>query len=126
MEKFLVGRGNEYWAIMPDLRRMAHDIDPIDHMPWTPPILESEIPMDVYVSNGRFSDPNQFQNDATYKKTKKLTLRTNDLDFLQLEGFTVTVYVAAIDEHANTLLYNNMRVSFEDSSHTPYASLKKE
>ena len=88
--------------------------------------LESEIPMDVYVSNGRFSDPNQFQNDATYKKTKKLTLRTNDLDFLQLEGFTVTVYVAAIDEHANTRLYNNMRVSFEDSSHTPYASLKKE
>ena len=29
--------------------------------------LESDIPMDVYVSNGRFSDPNQFQNDVTYK-----------------------------------------------------------
>jgi hypothetical protein len=29
--------------------------------------LESEIPMDVYVSNGRFSDPNQFQNDAIFK-----------------------------------------------------------
>jgi hypothetical protein len=47
------------------------------------------------------------------------------LDFSQLEGFTVTVYVAAI-YNANTLLYNNVRVSFEDSSHTPYASLLKE
>jgi hypothetical protein len=46
------------------------------------------------------------------------------LEILQVEGYTVTVYVAAIDEHANTLLYNNVRVSFEDSLHTPYAFLE--
>jgi hypothetical protein len=78
--------------------------------------LESEVPMAVYVSRDKSSDPNQFQNDVTYKQTSKLTLRTNDLEFLQ-NGYTVTVYVAAIDEHANTLLYNTLRVSFEDSSH---------
>jgi len=86
--------------------------------------LESEVPMDVYVSRDKSSDPNQFQNDVTYKQTSKLTLRTNDLEFLQ-NGYTVTVYAAAIDEHANTLLYNTLRVSFEDSSHTPYAGWSK-
>ena len=28
MEDYLVGRGNELWALIPDLRRIAHDIDP--------------------------------------------------------------------------------------------------
>ena len=28
MEDYLVGRGNEFWSIIPDLRRSAHDIDP--------------------------------------------------------------------------------------------------
>lgn len=44
MEDYLVGRGNECWAIIPDLRRMAHDIDPIEHMHWMPPVVESDIP----------------------------------------------------------------------------------
>ena len=44
MEEFMVGRGNEFWAIMPDLRRSSHDIDPIEHMHWQPPILESDVP----------------------------------------------------------------------------------
>ena len=32
MEDYLVGRGNEFWSIIPDLRRSAHDIDPIEHI----------------------------------------------------------------------------------------------
>ena len=47
MDDYTVGRGNEMWAIIPDLRRVAHDIDPINHMHWQPPVEESEIPMEV-------------------------------------------------------------------------------
>lgn len=36
MEDFLVGRGNEMWALIPDLRRICHDIDPIEHVHWRP------------------------------------------------------------------------------------------
>ena len=76
MEKFLVGRGNEYWAIMPDLRRMAHDIDPIDHMHWTPPILESEIPMELRVPR---ADQNKALADLLLSLCSQIGLRSTVL-----------------------------------------------
>ena len=38
MEEYMVGRGNELWAIIPDITRMSHDIDPILHMHWQPSV----------------------------------------------------------------------------------------
>lgn len=63
--------------------------------------LKSEIPMQVYLSSGKTSDPNQFQNDALFKNIKELSLHSFNFDYMQSDGYTITVYIAAIDENAN-------------------------
>ena len=37
-------RGNEFWALIPDLIRIGHDIDPILCMHWQPPTPEQVPP----------------------------------------------------------------------------------
>ena len=34
---FCLSRGNEMWAIIPDLLRIGHDVDPIECLHWQPP-----------------------------------------------------------------------------------------
>ena len=37
MDLFLQSRANEFWAILSDLSRVSHDIDPVSCMHWRPP-----------------------------------------------------------------------------------------
>ena len=76
--------------------------------------LKSDVPMDVYVTGCAHADPNQFQNQLLFKQTKRVTLNSHDFENLDSErGYTVTVYVPAIDENANKLLNNTLSVGFE-------------
>ena len=68
--------------------------------------------MDVYVTKGARSDPNQFQNDLAFKQVKRVSLNSNEIDLLNSQdGYSVTVYVAAINENANKLLNNTLTFS---------------
>lgn len=46
IDAYCLGRGNEMWAIMPDLMRVGHDVDPITFLHWQPP-LEDAIAADL-------------------------------------------------------------------------------
>ena len=70
--------------------------------------------MDVYVTGCAHADPNQFQNQLLFKQTKHVTLNSHHFENLDSErGYTVTVYVSAVDENANKLLNNTLSVGFE-------------
>lgn len=70
--------------------------------------------MDVYVTGCAHADPNQFQNQLLFKQTKRVTLNSHDFENLDSErGYTVTVYVPAVDENSNKLLNNTLSVGFE-------------
>ena len=44
-----MSRGNELWAIIPDLYRIGHDIDPVTCMHWRPPKGDSAEPVAIRV-----------------------------------------------------------------------------
>ena len=46
METYLQGRGNELWAVIPDLLRIGHDIDPVSFLHWQPP-LDLAVPQEL-------------------------------------------------------------------------------
>jgi len=95
--------------------------------------IQSDVAMDIYVTGCAHADPNQFQNQLTFKQTKRVTLNSHDFELLDTErGYTVTVYVPAIDENANTLLNNTLSVSynlrvprFEDAIDTVVPEIRK-
>ena len=47
MDAYVLGRANEYWAIIPDIIRIGHDIDPQSYMHWRPSSLECDYPDDI-------------------------------------------------------------------------------
>ena len=44
VDAFCLGRGNEFWAIIPDILRTGHDIDPVSFMHWRASACESDYP----------------------------------------------------------------------------------
>ena len=47
MDAFMLGRGNELWALIPDILRIGHDIDPVSFMHWKPSTDESDYPESI-------------------------------------------------------------------------------
>ena len=73
--------------------------------------------MDVYIGKTDSSDPTQFSNDIAFKQTTYVSLNSRDFEFLaDPEGYSVTVYVQAFDENANTFLSNTLSANFVESS----------
>jgi len=49
-----------------------------------------------------------------FKQTKRINLNSHDFENLDSDrGYTVTVYVSAVDENSNKLLNNTLTVGFE-------------
>lgn len=72
-------------------------------------ILNSELDMDVFISAGNTTYPTQFSHDVAILKTKKVTLDSNDIHFLQqADGYSVTTFAVSMDEAANTYFNNTM------------------
>ena len=80
--------------------------------------------MEIYLSGDSFADPTQFEFDAIFRKVKRINLSTTDLQFLA-DGFAVTVYVPALDERANQLLENVLKVDFSQND-VPIAIISTE
>ena len=74
METFLQGRGNEMWAIIPDLLRIGHDIDPVSFLHWQPP-LDDAVPLEL----------------RSYRQEQNTVLATKLLGLLNSAGLRQTV-----------------------------------
>ena len=64
---------------------------------------------DIYVSKGADSDPNDFSHDMSFKNVTSLNITMNDS-----EGYSVAMYIPAIDIKSNTLLDSSVNVKFEE------------
>ena len=74
-------------------------------------IINSELDMDVFISAGNTTYPTEFSHDVAILKTKKVTLDSNDIHFLQqADGFSVTTFAVSMDEAANTYFNNTITV----------------
>ena len=47
MDLFSLSRGNEMWAIIPELVRVGHDVDPISCMHWKPTFRSADLPQAI-------------------------------------------------------------------------------
>ena len=74
MDGYIMGRGNELWAIIPDLIRIGHDVDPINFMHWQPP-TEAEIHPDL----------------VAHRRDQNATLASRLLTLLTSAGLRATV-----------------------------------
>ena len=73
-------------------------------------IGSTTVPIDVYISIGPDSDPNQFSNSVVLKNiTGSFELHSEDMpDIMTINGYSVAVYVQGIIEETNTLLENTL------------------
>ena len=77
----------------------------------------NNIGSDVYVSKGNKSDPNNFNYDMSFKNVTSINLSSADIKLLNdTDGYSVSVYVPAIDEATNNLLDLSIVVKFEEST----------
>lgn len=70
------------------------------------------VPMDIYITNDVLADPNQFSYQVAFKGVNATLIDTSAMTFLA-DGFSVTVYIPAVDELNNVLINNEFLVSYE-------------
>jgi len=74
-------------------------------------------PMDVYVSAGNDSDPNQFSYDLAFKNTMFAKLDSYNFGALSNStGYVINTYVNSFDEAANNFLSTQMLISYQEPS----------
>ena len=73
----------------------------------------NNIGADVYVSGNSESDPNPFSFDMSFRNITSINLSTHDILALNAtDGYSVAMYVPAIDEVTNNLLQLSIVVKF--------------
>ena len=71
------------------------------------------MPADLYVVKSAAGDPNNFVYDVSMKGINgTLTLNADDLGWTSAQGYSIAVYVAAIDEGANEFLNATLKLEF--------------
>ena len=66
--------------------------------------LTPNITSDVYISKGSKSDPNNFVYDMSFKNVmSNTTINSDNLGLTNSDGYSVAVYVSAVNETANDL-----------------------
>ena len=75
--------------------------------------FKSTVSSDIYVSRGSSSDPNNFVYDGSFSDVTKTSFDATALG-LNDQGFSVAVYVAAIDEPSNKLLEAEITIDFSE------------
>lgn len=90
--------------------------DPTGQKTSTFGLAVNNIGSDVYVSKGYKSDPNNFNYDMSFRNVTSINLSSADIKLLNdTDGYSVAVYVAAIDETNNNPLERSIVVKFEES-----------
>ena len=73
--------------------------------------------VDIYVSKGKTSDPNNFVYDMSFKNVNgNTTFDTDHLGLTSDKGFSVAVYMPAVNETANELLEGRLSVYFANGA----------
>ena len=81
--------------------------------------LAPNITSEVYVLKGSSGDPNNFVYDMSFKSVSgNLTIDTDKLGLTGDDGFSVAVYVPAVDEPFNRLLEGQLGVTFKEGAAT--------
>ena len=75
--------------------------------------ISTNITSDVYILKDKAGDPNNFVWDVSYKGLMgNKTFSAVDLGLNSGSGYSVAMYVPAIDENANELLYAQVSIYF--------------
>ena len=79
--------------------------------------VSTNITSDVYILKDKAGDPNNFVWDVSYKGLMgNKTFNAVDLGLNSGNGYSVAVYVSAIDEKANELLFANLNIYFSEGA----------
>ena len=71
--------------------------------------INVNVTSDVYIVKDKAGDPNNFVYDMSFKNViGKMTLNADGLGLTSDKGYSVAVYVSAVNENANELLYAQM------------------
>ena len=77
--------------------------------------ISTNITSDIYVLRSASGDPNNFVHDMSFKGVKgKMTLDADNLALTSESGYSVAIYVSAIDEPANKLLEGTLEIEFSE------------
>jgi len=78
-------------------------------------IGNTQLPIDIYISAGYKSDPNQFQYDIVLKNVYgDFTFWAADWPQYMGDTYSIAVHVHGILEDSNLLQKNTLKISFND------------
>jgi len=81
--------------------------------------LAPNVTSDIYFLKSSSGDPNNFVYDYSFKGvTGNTTFNADNLGLNQGNGYSVAVYVNAVDEPANELLYGSLGVFLSEGAAT--------
>ena len=84
--------------------------------------LTPNITSDVYILRDSKGDPNNFVYDMSFKGvTGNTTINADNLGLTSSKGYSVAVYVSAVNETANELLYGSLNVFMSIASESATA-----
>jgi len=79
--------------------------------------INANITSEVYILKDKAGDPNSFVYDMSFKSVMgNTTFSALDLGLNSGYGYSVAVYVPAVDESANELLYANLSIYFSEGA----------
>ena len=86
--------------------------------------LSPNITSEVYILKGSSGDPNNFNYDMSFTSIKgNTTFDAKKLGLTGDDGFSVAMYVPAMNETANEVLYGSIGVYFAEGASTLVLSL---
>ena len=79
--------------------------------------LAPNITSEVYISKGSSSDPNNFVYDQSFLNVLgNTTFSGDDLGLTSDEGYSLAIYLPAVNETANELLYGKIDIFFHEGA----------
>lgn len=79
--------------------------------------LNPNVTSDIYILKSASGDPNNFVYDMSFKGvTGNTTFDADNLGLTSDQGYSVAVYISAINETANLLLNANMDLYFSEGA----------
>ena len=79
-------------------------------------LAANNIGVDVYVAKGKDSNPHSFSYDMSFRNITSINLSSYDIVLGDEEGFSLAMYVPAINELTNQLLDSQVVVKFEEKN----------
>ena len=77
-------------------------------------LAANNIGVDVYVKKGKDSNPHSFNYDMSFKNVTSINLYSFDIVLGDEDGYSIAMYVPAIDYVDNLLLDSQVAIKFEE------------